>query len=116
MTDVRRRSDLSDYTGELQATQALRITDRANGPSGADTGTLVDTSFPVTVPCTATQSTIGATCELSTSVNSVLPGAATSGNRAVWELGQIRVTDGGADGLAATGPNTDFLRQGLFVP
>ncbi len=116
MTDVRRRSDLSDYTGELQATQALRITDRANGPSGADTGTLVDTSFPVTVPCAATQSTIGATCELSTSVNSVLPGAVASGNRAVWELGQIRVTDGGADGLAATGPNTDFLTQGLFVP
>jgi hypothetical protein len=116
MTDVRRRADLSDYTGELQANQSLRITDRANGPSGAESGTLVDASFPVTVPCAATPGTPGATCALNTSVNSVVPGAVGAGNRAVWELGQIRVSDGGADGLAATDPNATFLTQGLFVP
>ena len=33
ITDVRKRSDLSDYTGELQLSSLVRITDRYNGPS-----------------------------------------------------------------------------------
>ena len=55
MTDVRKRAGLSDYTGELVADQALRITDRNNGPG--EPGTVSDTSFPVTIPCTATADT-----------------------------------------------------------
>ena len=99
MTDVRRRSDLSDYTGELQADQSLRITDRANGLSGADTGTVQDATFPVTVPCAATSDpAIGGTCDLNTTLNSIVPGAVAAGNRAIWQLGQIDVSDGGADG------------------
>ncbi len=34
----------------------------------------------------------------------------------IWELGQLRVDDGGADGVAATGPNTPYLKQGIFIP
>jgi hypothetical protein len=41
----------------------------------------------------------------------------TGGGRAIWELGQVQVLDGGADGLASTpGDNTVFERQGVFVP
>ena len=36
--------------------------------------------------------------------------------RSIWQLGQIEVQDGGADGLAATAPNEVFARQGIFVP
>jgi hypothetical protein len=37
--------------------------------------------------------------------------------RSIWELGQVQVFDGGADGLASTpGDNTVFERQGVFVP
>jgi hypothetical protein len=37
--------------------------------------------------------------------------------RSVWELGQVRVDDGGADSDAdTTGDNTLFMVQGLFVP
>ena len=31
-------------------------------------------------------------------------------------MGQVYVEDGGADGVAATYPNTLFARQGVFVP
>ena len=41
-----------------------------------------------------------------------LPGV----RRALWELGKLRVLDGGADGDAETGPNTLFAVQGVFVP
>ena len=41
----------ADYTGQLQVETGLRITDRYNGPSEVGTGQ--DTSFGVTVPCTA---------------------------------------------------------------
>lgn len=117
ITDVRKKSDLSDYTGELQADQTIRITDRANGTPADEPGTVADTSFPVTVPCTATaSSTIGSTCALATTANSLVPGAVSAGQRAIWELGQIKLFDGGSDGLAATQPNTLFADQGLFVP
>jgi hypothetical protein len=38
------------------------------------------------------------------------------GKRAIWELGQVRVYDGGPDGLAATADNSLFAVQGVFVP
>ena len=46
-----------------------------------------------------------------------MPGTVTEGKRAVWELGQVQVDDGGADGDADTaGDNTLFMVQGVFVP
>ena len=115
MTDVRKRSDLSDYTGELVADQSLRITDRNNGPG--EPGTVSDTSFPVTVPCTATTDTsIGSDCGISATANSLLPGAVTAGDRSIWELGKVTINDGGPDGVASTQPNTLFATQGVFAP
>jgi hypothetical protein len=118
LTDVRNKSDLSDYAGELQADQTLRITDHNNGgPSPIETGTVQDTNFPVAVPCNTTISTtVGSSCIVTTTVNSLVPGALTAGERSNWELGQIRVSDGGPDGLASTQPNTLFAVEGLFVP
>jgi subtilisin family serine protease len=117
ITDVRKKSDLSDYTGELQADQTLRITDKLSGPSSDEPGTVVDTGFPVTVPCTATaSSTVGATCAVDTTANAVVPGSVTADKRTIWQLGQVKLFDGGADGLAATQPNTLFADQGVFIP
>ena len=116
VTDVRSRADLSDYIGELQETGSVRITDRANGTSGSDAATTQDLPFPVTVPCTATaDTTVGAACSVTTTFNAVMPGAVASGKRAVWELDQIEMRDGGPDGDAETEPNAVFARQGLFV-
>ncbi|MGH2980161.1 MAG: hypothetical protein ACRDLQ_11085 [Solirubrobacterales bacterium] len=116
MTDVRRRSDLTDYTGQLQLETTIRVTDRNNGPS--ETGTAQDIPFRVTVPCAATgDTTVGSTCSVTTTADAVAgAGAVTEGKRSMWQLGQVRVNDGGPDGVVSTTPNTLFAVQGLFVP
>jgi peptidoglycan/xylan/chitin deacetylase (PgdA/CDA1 family) len=117
LSDVRSASDLSDYTGELEAVAPLRITDRLNGPPDTNaSGTMSDTAFRFTVPCTATEAAAGATCSVSTSADAITPGMAPEGARSVWQLGQIGVTDGGPDDLAATQDNSPFAVQGVFVP
>jgi Tol biopolymer transport system component len=120
ITDVRNKNDLSDYTGELQADAALRITDKNNTPSpgGPGAGTVSDTHFPFTVPCAATSDpTVGSTCSVSTSANAIMPNSVLAGQRAIWELGQVKVYDGGLDGVASTtADNTLFMDQGVFVP
>jgi hypothetical protein len=117
VTDVRLKSDLNDYTGELQLAQVLRITDKVNGVAPVSNGTLVDAPFPVTVPCTATANTgIGSTCALSTTADAVLPGAVQELKRTIWQVAALRVDDGGVDGLAATPGNTPFMTQGVFIP
>ena len=117
LTDVRRQADLDDYSGELEADSTLRITDKLSGAAGDEPATVSDFAFPVTVPCAGTaDTTVGATCAITTTLDSVLPGAVREGKRAIWELGQIEVSDGGSDGLASTEGNTVFARQGIFVP
>jgi hypothetical protein len=121
MTDVRCRAltddcpggALSDYTGGLLVPLNARITDRTNGFTTVETGTMVDlpTAFtPVFVPCaqTATSAT-GASCSVTTTFDSIQPGTVVEGKRAIWELGQIRVFD-------ATDSANLYAVQGLFVP
>ena len=108
-----------DYAGELRAELPLRITDRYNGPSLTDPATVSDATFELAVPCTPTSSdpTRGADCSLATTANSVRPGSVVSSQRAIWELGQVEVRDGGTDGDADTGgDNQPFLKQGVFLP
>jgi hypothetical protein len=108
--DVRRSSDLSDYTGQLEARPVLRITDRDNTPhpGGPGPGTTVDIALTFAVPCTATpDTTVGATCEIATTADVVAPGSVKEERRSVWAFDAIEVRE--ADGAP-------FLRQGLFVP
>jgi hypothetical protein len=116
LEDVRKRSDLTDYTGQLQLETTLRATDRNNGPSEIATGQ--DTPYRVTVPCAATtDTTVGSTCSVTTTADAVTgAGTVTETKRSIWQMGQLRLNDGGADGLAATTPNSLFAVQGLFVP
>jgi WD40-like Beta Propeller Repeat len=120
MRDIRKGSDLSDYTGEVQLFSNVRITDRNNtpNPGGPGPATLQDRSFVVPFSCTATASTsIGSDCNISTSVNALYPGAIVANQRAIWQLGEVQVYDGGPDGLVSTPiDNSLFLNQGLFVP
>jgi hypothetical protein len=118
LTDVRDKNDLSDYGGELQANVRLRMTDRYNGASGSDAATVTDMPLPVAVPCSPTaETTIGAKCAITTGLDGVVPNLVNEGKRAIWELGQIEIYDGGADGQASTeAGNTVFARQGIFVP
>ena len=119
VTDIRNKADVSDYTSELQVTATVRITDSDNGgPSGTDTGTVSDLSFSFTVPCAASgETTVGSTCAATTTADALVPNTIREGKRAIWQLGQVQVTDGGEDGLASTTTdNMLFLKQGIFVP
>ena len=116
LTDVRRQGTLVDYTGQLQATTTVRITDKLSGPSTTESAT-GDVAFPVTVPCAATgDPTIGSTCSINTTLDAVTMGAVPEGKRAIWQLDKVRVNDGGADGVVSTTPNTLFMTQGVFIP
>jgi hypothetical protein len=117
IADVRRKADLTDYTGELEARTTLRLTDKLNGSGLTESTTLRDLSYDFAVPCTPTEDPeAGSTCSLFTTADAVTPGLVDEGARAVWQLGQVTIADGGSDGLAATEPNGVFAVQGLFVP
>jgi hypothetical protein len=110
-------ADGPDYTGELQATYSLQLTDRYNDPTSSTPATVTETSFPVTVPCSATTSlSTGASCTLNTTANSVIPGSVRTGDRAIWQIGKVQVFDGGADGVGSTAGNSLFETQGIFTP
>jgi hypothetical protein len=114
--------DGPDYTGEVKVQWIVRITDRFNAPvpgGGTDPATMVEIQFPITdePSCSATASTsIGATCAFTTTFNANVPGSVKDARRAIWQLDQTQVFDGGTDGQVGTDPNTLFAVQGVFVP
>jgi hypothetical protein len=118
----------ADYTGEIDFTFTVRLTDHFNATvegGGTEAATVDDMSFNSTgyrtgqtgVPCAETASmSTGSTCEARTTLNSMIPGAAKE-KRAVYEITEAYVSDGGADGEVGTaGDNTVFLRPGIFIP
>ena len=109
-----------DYTGELQGNAMVRVTDHWNAASaggGTDPATVVDIPFPMSMSCTSTADTsIGSLCkEPSATCLGCFP--SYEGKRTLAEVTQIKVYDGGADGIVSTADgNTLFAVQGLFVP
>jgi phosphatidylinositol-3-phosphatase len=118
LTDVRLSSDLTDYTGEVQTVLNVRLTDLATTSSGDDPQTVQDLPFRATVPCAATtDTTVGSTCLLATTFDTLVPGSVKEGMQSIWELSPVQVYDGGSDGDGdTTGDNTLFMNEGIFVP
>jgi hypothetical protein len=72
------------------------------------------------------------TCSSTTSANAIVPGLAQEQKRAIWQLSQVELLDGGPDGGLAPAPSpesagcppacegnggeTVFLQQGFFAP
>jgi hypothetical protein len=112
--------DLSDYSGSLEAALPLRITDKDNTPSPGGPGAATTKVIPFTfaVPCAADPDpAIGSDCTLSTSADTLVPGAIKERLRTIWQVGQVRVFDGGADEDGSTAAdNTVFAVEGVFVP
>jgi hypothetical protein len=109
--------DGPDYSGQVQGNATIRISDHTNGPSMAEAATVVDIPFPVNAQCAnTTATTIGGTCNVNTSANTVVPGAVKDNQRGIVEIQQVPVNDGGADGQIATADNTVFGIQGIFIP
>jgi hypothetical protein len=105
-----------DYSGEVQGDATIRISDHNNGPNVNEAATVVDIPFPVTMSCVNTSDTsIGGACSVTSSAVAVDAQSAEPA-RAVVEITQFRVFDGGPDGYIATDDNTLFMDQGIFIP
>jgi hypothetical protein len=113
ISNVRWAADGSLYTGDISMSASAHITDTdSRSPSVDDSGTVMGD-----LPITAYGSCGGGACHIDTTVDALLGGfAVKEGKRAIWELSQVRVSDGGADGDASTEPNDLFAVQGVFVP
>jgi hypothetical protein len=111
----------NDYVGELQARVVLQITDKNNmpAPNGPGAATTIEMPYSFDMPCTETPDDdfIGSACEVDTTADALIPGTIKEGARAIWQLGQVEVLDGGPDGDVDTPAGAMvFLRQGIFVP
>ena len=110
-------TDGPDYSGQLQGNATIRISDHYNGPSLNEAATVVDIPFPVNGQCAnTTATTVGGTCTTATTANAVVPGSVKDTQRAVVEVGQLQIFDGGASGVAGAADATLFEVQGIFIP
>jgi hypothetical protein len=110
-------ADGPDYSGQVQGTAQIRISDHYNGASLNEAATVVDIPFPVNGACANTAATnVGGTCTVNTTANTVVPGSVQDNKRGVVEIAQLQVLDGGADGQVSTLDNTLFMVQGIFIP
>jgi hypothetical protein len=103
----------------LQGALNVRITDKDNtpNPDGPGAGTVQDSAIEFAIPCTATSATFtGGLCNLTSSMDALVPGSAGEGRRAIWQLGQVQVFDGGPDADADTPGNSLFATQGVWIP
>ena len=135
LADVRRRFDGADALGSLDFPLPLRLTDKNSGAYDSEQATVEDfgtgvigyTNNPlrVEVPCVETADPgVGSTCSVSTTADVIVPGRpgeilpfVTEGARAIWQLDQIAVYDGGEDGyIDSRDDNTVLAVQGVFVP
>ena len=128
LSDVRRGFDLADGPGSLELVLPVRITDLTNGPFDSEhQATVTDLDNYQTnplrflVPCAETADlAVGSTCSVNTTVNALFgskPGAVRERQRAIWQLDQIAVWDGGEDGfIESRDDNTVLAVQGVFVP
>jgi hypothetical protein len=118
---------LSDFAGQLLIKATVRLTDKRNGSPQVEGGTVQDFDLQVPIQCVATtsSSTTGGACQGTVTLNSVYPGAVLAGERALWQLDGVHVLDPGPNGTGfgagcpttcGDGDETDFMRQGIFVP
>jgi hypothetical protein len=112
--------DGPDYTGQLQGTAQIRISDHWNAVApggGPDPATVQDIPFPVNAGCANTaDAATGGLCTANTSANAVVPGSVLDGKRAVVGIGQIQINDGGTSGTAGAPDAQMFFVQGIFIP
>jgi len=127
LTDVRRGFDLADGPGSLELVVPARITDKFSGALDSEQATVEDLDDYMTnplrllIPCAETADpAVGSTCAATTTVNALFPWQprpVLEGKRAIWQLDQIAVWDGGEDGyIESRDDNTVLAVQGVFVP
>jgi TolB protein len=113
---------LSDFAGRILLTPNVQVTDRENGSPGPGT---MQFALHSPIDCAPTPDpAVGSTCALSTTMDSIVPGAVPEGSRTIWEIGEVQVWDPGPNGTGyancpptcGNGDEAPFMRQGVFVP
>jgi hypothetical protein len=125
MTDIRNSPSGTDYAGRVLLRVPLQITDRNNAAETPEPATAQTLALQLPVDCTTTIDTsIGATCSVSTSLDAVVPNTVTEGMRSIWEVGQAEVKDAGPNGTGyascpptcGDGDESAFMHEGIFTP
>ena len=98
----------------------VQVTDRNNTTDAGQTNqaaTTVPLPYPIPFNCTQTSDpTVGSTCGVQTTANTIVPGSAVQGKRAIWELGQFQILDQGPNGIPGDSDDNPFEVEGVFVP
>jgi len=120
-TDVRNRQTDGDYTPnpsgpDVTLVYRLRVSDSDNGSSQTDPATVSDVDFQVPANCAPVPGPQGATCDVSTSADAVLPGVIKEGKDMVLQTFRVRVTDAGLNGTPGDSDDRSFAMQGIYVP
>ncbi|PWU22125.1 MAG: hypothetical protein C5B48_10590 [Candidatus Rokuibacteriota bacterium] len=125
ITDVRNRPSLTDYVGRVLMRADLQITDNSNSAETPEPGTVQTFKYSAPVDCVSTPSTsVGSSCNLTTTANTLVPGTVIESRRSIWQLGQVEVMDAGPNGTGyqncpptcGDGDEATFLREGIFAP
>jgi Tol biopolymer transport system component len=109
---------LSDYTGDLRYEGSTVVTDRNSYGQGGATVYHSSSLLLFTIPCAPTSdTTVGSTCSVTTSLDGIFgAGTIVEQKRAIWEIDDFIIEDGGSDGVASTCCNNTFATPGLFFP
>ncbi len=132
MSDVRSTAGGGDYTGKVILTTQVRMTDARNAADGDESATVFDFELSVPIDCVATAAPErGSHCDVTTTLDALVPGFAMEGARAVMSAFSVNVEDAGPDGNVDPGPGPGgigcpprcgtgdegvYLRQGLVTP
>jgi hypothetical protein len=104
-------------SGSALGSATTPASSRRASTSGEEPATVNDFTYTFAVPCQTTVSTtIGSTCSVNTTADAIAPGTVQESVRSIWQLGQVKLFDGGSDGIASTVGNTLFEIQGVFAP
>ncbi len=116
----------ADFTGSIVVKATVRLTDKLNGSPAVDAATVEDFELAVPVSCVATASTtIGGACNLTTRINTLIPGAVLDTKRSIYALDSVAALDPGPNGTGfgagcpmscGDGDEGTFLRPGVFIP
>jgi hypothetical protein len=127
-TDVLNQAGGTEYTGKLILTTTMRITDRSNGYSSDEGGTVQDAQFSVPFDCVHTSDPVlGGSCNVTTTADTLLPNFVKESKRTIISTFSLNLLDAGADGSitppsgacplsCGSGDEKLFLTQGVFTP
>jgi hypothetical protein len=125
LADIRNNPALTDYVGKVLVSADVQITDMSNSAEAPEPGTVQSFKYEFPADCVATASTtVGSNCNLTTTADSIVPGTATEGRRAIWQFGDVVVKDAGPNGTGygacpptcGDGDESIFLHQGVLAP